>query len=96
MFAIVRSAGQDEPNYENPMWRDTVSAGGMDDNVTIRFETNNPGPWFLHCHIDPHLATGMAVVFAEDIPGTTNDTIHPPDEWDELCDIYDELPENEH
>ena len=75
---------------------DTVSAGVMGDNVTIRFETNNPGPWFLHCHKDPHLEAGLAVVLAEDIPGTTNDTIHPPDEWDELCDIYNELPENEH
>ena len=26
-----------------------------DDQVTIRFFTDNPGPWFLHCHIDWHL-----------------------------------------
>lgn len=25
------------------------------DLVTIRFETDNPGPWFIHCHIDWHL-----------------------------------------
>ena len=31
-------------------------------------KTNNPGPWFLHCHIDFHLADGFAIVFAEDIP----------------------------
>ena len=95
MFAVVRSAGQAKPNYVNPMWRDTVSAGGPGDNVTIRFETNNPGPWFLHCHIDFHLDAGLAVVFAEDIPdaGPANPV---PVEWDELCPIYDQLPDNEH
>ena len=29
--------------------------GGEGDNTTIRFRTDNPGPWFLHCHIDWHL-----------------------------------------
>ncbi|KAH9030422.1 laccase [Lactarius pseudohatsudake] len=38
------------------------------DNVTIRFFTDNPGPWFFHCHIDWHLEAGFAVVFAEDVP----------------------------
>ena len=28
-------------------------------------QTDNPGPWFLHCHIDFHLEAGFAVVFAE-------------------------------
>lgn len=28
--------------------------------------SDNPGPWFLHCHIDWHLVAGLAVVFAED------------------------------
>lgn len=31
-------------------------------------QTDNPGPWFLHCHIDFHLEAGFAVVMAEDIP----------------------------
>ena len=42
-----------------------MSIGGVDDEVTIRFTTDNPGPWFFHCHIDWHLAGGLAVVFAE-------------------------------
>lgn len=29
-------------------------------------QTNNPGPWFLHCHIDWHLEAGFGIVFAED------------------------------
>lgn len=35
-------------------------------NPLARSQTNNPGPWFLHCHIDFHLNNGFAVVFAED------------------------------
>ena len=64
----MRSAGSTEYNYVNPPQRDVVSTGTAGDNVTIRFNTNNPGPWFLHCHIDFHLEAGFAVVLAEDIP----------------------------
>jgi iron transport multicopper oxidase len=30
------------------------------------FNTDNAGPWFLHCHVEFHLAAGFAAVFAED------------------------------
>ncbi|KAK1225881.1 laccase, multicopper oxidase, benzenediol:oxygen oxidorectuctase [Marasmius sp. AFHP31] len=36
---------------------DVVNSGKGGDNVTFRFRTDNPGPWFLHCHIDWHLET---------------------------------------
>lgn len=42
-------------NFVNPVQRDVVSAGLAGDNVTIRFKTDNAGPWILHCHIDWHL-----------------------------------------
>ncbi|RDX40997.1 laccase [Lentinus brumalis] len=83
-FSVVRSAGQTTPNYVNPVRRDTVSIGNDGDNVTIRFITDNPGPWFLHCHIDWHLETGMAVVLAEDVQGIQSDVIPPPS-WSALC-----------
>jgi len=54
-FDVVRSAGTAEYNYVDPVRRDTVASGDSSDNVTIRFTTDNPGPWFLHCHIDWHL-----------------------------------------
>jgi iron transport multicopper oxidase len=54
-FHVVRSAGSSTYNFDNPVIRDVVSMGEMGDNVTIRFFTDNPGPWFLHCHIDWHL-----------------------------------------
>ena len=54
-FDIVRAAGQDDYNYDNPPRRDVVSIGDDGDNVTIRWTADNPGPWILHCHIDWHL-----------------------------------------
>ncbi|KAL4072079.1 laccase [Scleroderma citrinum] len=85
-FDVVRVAGSSSYNFVNPVRRDTVSTGleANGDNVTIRFTTNNPGPWFLHCHIDWHLHMGFAVVMAEAI----NETVaqeHPPDAWSKLC-----------
>nr|AAW28937.1 laccase B [Trametes sp. 420] len=87
-FSVVRSAGQTEPNYVNPVRRDVVSIGSGTDNVTIRFRTDNPGPWFLHCHIDWHLQAGLAIVFAEDIPETAA-TNPVPQAWSDLCPEYE-------
>ncbi|KAG6811393.1 hypothetical protein H0H92_007637 [Tricholoma furcatifolium] len=67
-FSVVRSGDSDTYNWENPVRRDTVNTGFSDGNATIRFVTDNSGPWFLHCHIDWHLELGLAIVFAEDIP----------------------------
>ncbi|KAK0191813.1 laccase [Armillaria mellea] len=88
-FDVVRSAGSTEYNYANPVRRDVVSTGSGTDNVTIRFTTDNAGPWFLHCHIDWHLEVGLAVVFAEDVD--TIQTQNPPTAWDQLCPIYGNL-----
>ncbi|KAF8751489.1 multicopper oxidase family [Rhizoctonia solani] len=33
--------------------------------MAVRFRAVDPGPVILHCHIDPHLATGMVVVLLE-------------------------------
>ncbi|OBZ71971.1 Laccase-4 [Grifola frondosa] len=74
-FSVVRSAGSDTYNYVNPVQRDVVSTGTPGDNVTIRFTTDNPGPWFLHCHIDFHLEAGFAIVFAEDAADVATATL---------------------
>jgi iron transport multicopper oxidase len=47
-FYVIRSAGNNATNYINPPIRDVVNIGGLGDDVTIRFYTDNPGPWFLH------------------------------------------------
>ncbi|SJL10012.1 probable Laccase [Armillaria ostoyae] len=86
-FDVVRTAGSETYNYVNPPRRDVVSTGTTGDNVTIRFTTDNPGPWFLHCHIDWHLEDGLAVVFVEDAVDTSR--IDPvPNSWSELCPTY--------
>jgi iron transport multicopper oxidase len=46
-FRVVRSAGNSTYNFDNPVIRDVVNIGEQGDNVTIRFFTDNPGPWFL-------------------------------------------------
>ncbi|KAF8880226.1 laccase [Gymnopilus junonius] len=89
-FSVVRSAGSSVYNYDNPVQRDVVSTGVAGDNVTIRFETNNVGPWIMHCHIDWHLSEGLAVVFAEDVPDVNNSSI--PTAWDDLCPTYNAYP----
>ncbi|PFH47834.1 multicopper oxidase [Amanita thiersii Skay4041] len=89
-FDVVRSAGTSQYNFKDPVKRDVVSIGGASDNVTIRFRTDNPGPWILHCHIDWHLEGGLAVVFAEDVDSVAS--FNPPNSWDELCPIFDVLP----
>ena len=39
-----------------------VPAGGY---VVIEFLADNPGVWFMHCHIDRHLELGMAIAVDE-------------------------------
>nr|BAA85185.1 bilirubin oxidase [Pleurotus ostreatus]BAC65099.1 laccase [Pleurotus ostreatus] len=91
-FDVIRSAGSTTYNFDTPARRDVVNTGtGANDNVTIRFVTDNPGPWFLHCHIDWHLEIGLAVVFAEDVTSISA----PPAAWDDLCPIYDALSDND-
>ncbi|KAG2112450.1 laccase 2 precursor [Suillus cothurnatus] len=93
-FSVVRSAGSSVYNYANPVRRDTTNNGGSSDNVTIRFRTDNPGPWFFHCHIDFHLVEGMAVVFAED-PQDTASGLNITSQWKQLCPTYDALAPTE-
>ncbi|KAF9031709.1 laccase 1 [Hymenopellis radicata] len=89
-FDVVRSAGSSIYNYENPVRRDVVNTGDDGDQVTIRFVTDNAGPWFFHCHIDRHLDVGMGVIFVEDL-GSIKASSHPPKAWDGLCPTYDAL-----
>ncbi|XP_041347612.1 laccase-1-like [Gigantopelta aegis] len=51
-------------NFDKPPLKDTivVPSGGY---VVIRFRADNPGLWFLHCHIDLHNTNGMAMLVNE-------------------------------
>ncbi|KAJ6567899.1 laccase [Mycena vulgaris] len=88
-FFVIKSAGNDTFNFENPIIRDVVSTGAATtDNTTIRFVTDNAGP-----HIDFHLELGLAIVFAEDT-GTIANSVQTT-EWDALCPTYDALDADE-
>ncbi|CAN8300914.1 unnamed protein product [Cochlearia groenlandica] len=58
--------GSDEKSYnlKNPPLKNTVALYPYG-WTALRFVTDNPGVWFFHCHIEPHLHMGMGVVFAE-------------------------------
>ena len=60
-------ATNSKPSLSVDRWtvrKDTiiVPAGGY---VVINFLSNNPGHWFLHCHIEVHQLEGMAVIINE-------------------------------
>ncbi|PWN26507.1 putative Fer1-iron transport multicopper oxidase [Jaminaea rosea] len=48
----------------NPMRRDTVTvpSGGA---AVLRFRSDNPGAWLMHCHIEFHLNAGLALIMIE-------------------------------
>ena len=48
-------------NLTDPVLKDTVNVPSKSE-IAIQWLANNPGRWFFHCHIEWHLATGMARV----------------------------------
>ncbi|KAF2767382.1 FET Ferroxidase [Teratosphaeria nubilosa] len=70
--AIVRTeenGGHWNPENETdypavPMRRDTLMVRPLS-NFVIRFVADNPGVWLFHCHIDWHLASGLAATMIE-------------------------------
>ncbi|KAG2665426.1 hypothetical protein I3843_15G006800 [Carya illinoinensis] len=59
-------------NLEDPPEVNTI---GVPKNgwATIRFIANNPGVWFMHCHLERHASWGMATVIIVK-NGPTNET----------------------
>ncbi len=66
-----------------PMRRDTwiVAAAGY---TVLRFIADNPGVWFIHCHMEWHLEAGLAAMIIED-PLTLQQTQTIPDAWKTQC-----------
>ncbi|KAF2675306.1 conidial pigment biosynthesis oxidase Arb2/brown2 [Microthyrium microscopicum] len=58
-------------NLVNPPYRDSfISSPASPDAPTwiaIRYQSMNPGAFLLHCHIQPHLAGGMAMVMLDGV-----------------------------
>ena len=77
---ITCSEGSSDETCINPSWenigpalprvdeytltKDTIMVPALG-YVVIEFRSTNPGWWFLHCHMWPHVAEGMAVVINE-------------------------------
>ncbi|KAM0053781.1 putative laccase [Helianthus debilis subsp. tardiflorus] len=64
-------------NMVNPQERNTlgVPVGGW---AVIRFRANNPGVWFIHCHLEVHLPWGLGTAFLVENGGTPESTLPPP------------------
>ena len=58
-----------------------IPAGGY---VVIRFISNNPGAWFLHCHILVHMIEGMAMIL-----NVAPDFHNPPPSGFEKCGNFE-------
>ena len=48
-------------NLTDPPLKDTINVPAKE-SLVIQWQADNPGKWFFHCHIEWHLATGMARV----------------------------------
>ncbi|KAH7850187.1 hypothetical protein Vadar_028980 [Vaccinium darrowii] len=46
--------------------------------TTVRFRADNPGVWFMHCHLERHLSWGMETVFIVKNGNDSNATLLPP------------------
>ncbi|GAB2282688.1 Laccase-7 [Dionaea muscipula] len=64
-------------NLVNPQLRNTIGVpvGGW---AAIRFQANNPGVWLMHCHLDDHIAWGLATAIVISNGGTPSSTLPPP------------------
>ncbi|KAE8696199.1 Laccase-22 [Hibiscus syriacus] len=65
-------------NLVDPVERNTVGVptGGW---TAIRFRADNPGVWFMHCHLELHTGWGLKMAFVvEDGKGADQSILPPP------------------
>ncbi|KAK4772656.1 hypothetical protein SAY86_014431 [Trapa natans] len=84
-FVVGTGVGNFDPakdpasyNLVDPMERNTVGVptGGW---TAIRFRADNPGVWFMHCHLELHTGWGLKTAFlVEDGPGPEQTILPPP------------------
>ncbi|EED19078.1 laccase, putative [Talaromyces stipitatus ATCC 10500] len=69
---LIYRTGSSCKNRTIPMRRDTWMEprwNSLDPNhpsTVVRFVADNPGIWFLHCHMEWHLVAGMDIILVED------------------------------
>ena len=61
-------------DLETPRYRDTFVTSPVGQAwMVIRYEVVNPGPYLLHCHIETHLQSGMAVALLDGVDAWPTD-----------------------
>ncbi|KAB1224305.1 Laccase-4 [Morella rubra] len=83
-YAVGRGLGNYNPkndsksfNLVDPVERNTIGvpSGGW---VAIRFRADNPGVWFMHCHLEVHTTWGLKMAFLVNNGKGPNESIIPP------------------
>ncbi|PPE00115.1 hypothetical protein GOBAR_DD02905 [Gossypium barbadense] len=83
-FVVGQGFGNFDPvkdpakfNLVDPMERNTagVPAGGW---IAIRFLADNPGVWFMHCHLDVHTSWGLKMAWLVLDGPEPNQKLQPP------------------
>ncbi|XP_072973243.1 laccase-2-like [Typha angustifolia] len=83
-FVVGRGIGNFDPakdpakyNLVDPPERNTVGVptGGW---TAIRFRANNPGVWFMHCHLELHTTWGLKMAFVVENGSGKEESILPP------------------
>jgi len=90
--SIISSSSGGPRNCVNPPLRDVMQSGNVNTPpAVVRIRTDNPGAWFIHCHIDWHLEAGLAAVMIEDPNGIRRGDVKPNAAWQQLCQVYNNL-----
>ncbi|KAJ9545120.1 hypothetical protein OSB04_024827 [Centaurea solstitialis] len=83
-FAVGKGLGNYNPkvdpkkfNLVDPVERNTIGvpSGGW---VAIRFRADNPGVWFMHCHLEIHTTWGLKMAFLVENGKGPNESLLPP------------------
>lgn len=87
-FVVGRGFGNYNPNTDpasfnlvDPPERNTVGVptGGW---TAIRFRADNPGVWFMHCHLEVHTTWGLKMAFlVENGDGPDQSVLPPPSDY---------------
>ncbi|PSR98294.1 Laccase-17 like [Actinidia chinensis var. chinensis] len=77
---LYNCSSQDDPkkfNLMDPIERNTVGvpSGGW---VAIRFLADNPGVWFMHCHLEAHTSWGLKMAWLVLDGNLPNQKLPPP------------------
>ncbi|KAJ0965917.1 hypothetical protein J5N97_027055 [Dioscorea zingiberensis] len=90
-FVVGRGIGNFDPakdpakfNLVDPPERNTVGVptGGW---TAIRFRADNPGVWFMHCHLELHTTWGLKMAFVVDNGDGPEQSVLPPPKDLPLC-----------